>query len=201
MRLRQKVLSNSSKCRAQRPAPVTELVEAPFDGLRGRAWLWCGGRRRPPRLGVPVGSVCDELPPLAGFAAYAEAMPRTRLYRDGKLQREDFDMSEVSDLIVDERNTVWVDFASPMIDDLQSIVDELSLHPLAVEGRDRGASAREARPLRIAPVPQRVRDQPPRCGRRPSSPTAPGGRRRRCRRALSRGRRHPPGHRETAPAA
>ncbi|MGG7464216.1 MULTISPECIES: magnesium transporter CorA family protein [unclassified Plantibacter] len=60
-------------------------------------------------------------------------MPRTRLYRDGKLQREDFDMSEVSDLIVDEKNTVWVDFASPTIDDLRSIVDELSLHPLAVE--------------------------------------------------------------------
>ncbi|MFZ4893620.1 magnesium transporter CorA family protein [Plantibacter sp. Mn2098] len=60
-------------------------------------------------------------------------MPRTRLYRNGELQREGFDVSEVSDLITDHANTVWVDFDSPTADDLATIVEELSLHPLAVE--------------------------------------------------------------------
>lgn len=60
-------------------------------------------------------------------------MPRTRLYRNGELQREGFDVSEVSELITDHANTVWVDFDSPTADDLAAIVEELSLHPLAVE--------------------------------------------------------------------
>lgn len=60
-------------------------------------------------------------------------MVRTRLYRNGKLEDENFPLERVSDCIVDESATVWVDFTDPTAQDLAVLEDELDLHQLAVE--------------------------------------------------------------------
>ena len=60
-------------------------------------------------------------------------MARTRLYRDGVLEAEDFPPSEVSDHLGDESLTVWLDLGDPSEDDLTLIAQELGLHELAVE--------------------------------------------------------------------
>ena len=57
----------------------------------------------------------------------------TRLYRDGKLAREGFPISEVSEMIGDESAVVWFDLCDPSHEELTSISEELGLHPLAVE--------------------------------------------------------------------
>ena len=60
-------------------------------------------------------------------------MGHTRCYRDGKLHKEGFPVSEVSDLLVDPENTVWFDVCRPDEKDLATIAEELGLHALAVE--------------------------------------------------------------------
>jgi magnesium transporter len=60
-------------------------------------------------------------------------MALTRLYRDGKLVSEGFPVSEVSEMIPDASATVWFDLCDPDRDELQSVSEELGLHPLAVE--------------------------------------------------------------------
>jgi magnesium transporter len=60
-------------------------------------------------------------------------MFRTRLYRDGVLQLEGFPIADVSEHIADTSATVWFDLCSPTASDLESISQELGLHPLAVE--------------------------------------------------------------------
>jgi magnesium transporter len=58
---------------------------------------------------------------------------RTRVYRNGVLAAEDFPLTEVSDYLVDDSTTVWVDFCEPDESDLADIGAELGLHALAVE--------------------------------------------------------------------
>jgi magnesium transporter len=60
-------------------------------------------------------------------------MARTRLYRDGALDCEDFPVSEVSDHIAEPNAFVWLDYCEPTGEDLATIAQELRLHPLAVE--------------------------------------------------------------------
>ncbi|MFL6127282.1 magnesium transporter CorA family protein [Actinophytocola sp.] len=60
-------------------------------------------------------------------------MARTRLYRDGVLEAEDFPPEKTSDYLRDEGLTVWLDFGSPTEADLALVADELGLHELAVE--------------------------------------------------------------------
>ncbi|HEY0486076.1 MAG TPA: magnesium transporter CorA family protein [Mycobacteriales bacterium] len=60
-------------------------------------------------------------------------MPRTRLYRNGVLEREDFPVEEVSDHLTDPGATVWLDYCAPSAEDLATLSEELDLHPLAVE--------------------------------------------------------------------
>ena len=60
-------------------------------------------------------------------------MARTRLYRDGELALENFPVSEISDHIAEANAFVWLDYCEPTSEDLQTISEELSLHPLAVE--------------------------------------------------------------------
>lgn len=60
-------------------------------------------------------------------------MAHTRLYRDGKLELEDFPVSDISEHVQDPEATVWLDYCEPTQQDLQTIASELSLHPLAVE--------------------------------------------------------------------
>jgi magnesium transporter len=61
-------------------------------------------------------------------------MPRTRLYRDGKLAAEGFPISEVSDHLADDKALVWFDLCAPSEEELNSIREELGLHSLAIEG-------------------------------------------------------------------
>lgn len=61
------------------------------------------------------------------------AMARTRLYRNGVLQLEDFPPADISDYIEDPTATVWLDICMPTEQDLATISEELDLHELAVE--------------------------------------------------------------------
>jgi magnesium transporter len=60
-------------------------------------------------------------------------MARTRLYRDGELALENFPVSEISDHVAEPNAFVWLDYCEPTSEDLRTISEELSLHPLAVE--------------------------------------------------------------------
>jgi magnesium transporter len=58
---------------------------------------------------------------------------RTRLYRGGKLEREDFAPADISELVREPSTCVWLDYCRPTEADLATVAEELSLHPLAVE--------------------------------------------------------------------
>ncbi|WP_236788028.1 magnesium transporter CorA family protein [Amycolatopsis sp. GM8] len=60
-------------------------------------------------------------------------MARTRLYRNGALDAENFPPADISDYLGDPAATVWLDMCSPTEQDLATISEELNLHPLAVE--------------------------------------------------------------------
>ncbi len=60
-------------------------------------------------------------------------MARTRLYRNGKLELEDFPVVDVSEYVEQPGASVWLDYCAPTREDLGTIAEELSLHPLAVE--------------------------------------------------------------------
>ncbi|MDA0636388.1 magnesium transporter CorA family protein [Nonomuraea sp. MCN248] len=58
---------------------------------------------------------------------------RTRLYRDGRLEKENFPLAEISDHLADRRTTVWADLVRPAPAELAALGDALGLHELAVE--------------------------------------------------------------------
>jgi magnesium transporter len=60
-------------------------------------------------------------------------MKRTRLYRNGVLEAENFPVADVSDYLADPATVVWFDLCEPTAADLESIREELGLHELAVE--------------------------------------------------------------------
>ncbi|HKS49784.1 MAG TPA: magnesium transporter CorA family protein [Amycolatopsis sp.] len=60
-------------------------------------------------------------------------MARTRLYRNGVLEAENFPAVDISDYLRDPTATVWLDMCFPTEEDLATISEELSLHRLAVE--------------------------------------------------------------------
>ncbi|MBV8933772.1 MAG: magnesium transporter CorA family protein [Kutzneria sp.] len=60
-------------------------------------------------------------------------MARTRLYRHGVLEAENFPVAEISDHLQDPAATVWLDMCAPTEDGMAVIAEELSLHRLAVE--------------------------------------------------------------------
>jgi len=60
-------------------------------------------------------------------------LAHTRAYRDGKLVEEGFDVALVSDHLDVDGTVVWLDLLLPSEQDLQVLVDEFGLHPLAVE--------------------------------------------------------------------
>ncbi len=57
----------------------------------------------------------------------------TRLYRDGRLVAEGFDVAAVSDHLLDPANVVWLDLLDPDEADMGVLVEEFGLHPLAIE--------------------------------------------------------------------
>jgi magnesium transporter len=58
---------------------------------------------------------------------------RTRCYRAGVLDAEDFPVAEVSEHLAVPDTVVWVDFVHPDADDLAPLTEELGLHELAIE--------------------------------------------------------------------
>ncbi|MDQ7804529.1 magnesium transporter CorA family protein [Amycolatopsis sp. A133] len=60
-------------------------------------------------------------------------MTRTRVYRDGELQKEDFPVEDVSGFLAEPGTAVWVDLCAPTEADLTQLAGELGLHRLAVE--------------------------------------------------------------------
>ncbi|WP_157360581.1 magnesium/cobalt transporter CorA [Amycolatopsis thermoflava] len=60
-------------------------------------------------------------------------MARTRVYRHGVLEAENFPAAELSDHLQDPAAVVWLDFVKPTEADLATISEELGLHRLAVE--------------------------------------------------------------------
>ena len=60
-------------------------------------------------------------------------MTRTRLYRDGRLDLEDFPVQDISDYVCQPDCTVWLDLCDPTSDDFAMITEEFGLHALAVE--------------------------------------------------------------------
>jgi magnesium transporter len=68
-----------------------------------------------------------------GAKTATDRVARTRLYRDGKLEREDFPVADVSKYIADDNVIVWVDLCAPDRQDLAVVAEELGLHQLAVD--------------------------------------------------------------------
>ena len=66
---------------------------------------------------------------------------RSRLWRNGVLEAEDFPFPDISDHLEEKGCLVWVDICDPDPPRLQELADELSLNPLTVED----ALAREGR--------------------------------------------------------
>ena len=60
-------------------------------------------------------------------------MARTRAYRNGVLEAEDFPPEELSGYLRDTGVTVWLDLCAPGPEDLAVVAEELGLHRLAVE--------------------------------------------------------------------
>ncbi|MGB6165507.1 MAG: magnesium transporter CorA family protein [Pseudonocardiaceae bacterium] len=60
-------------------------------------------------------------------------MTRTRLYRSGVLEAENFPVEDISPHLTQPGVTVWLDLCEPDADDLTTISEELNLHHLAVE--------------------------------------------------------------------
>jgi magnesium transporter len=64
---------------------------------------------------------------------------KVRLYREGKIDEEDFDPARVSDHLQESGTLVWLDLEDPTDQELSLIQEEFSLHPLAIEDtRHRG---------------------------------------------------------------
>ena len=60
-------------------------------------------------------------------------MARTRVYRNGVLEAENFPVQDVSDYLDDPACMVWVDLCAPDRSELAVIAGELNLHALALE--------------------------------------------------------------------
>jgi magnesium transporter len=60
-------------------------------------------------------------------------LAHTRAYRDGRLTEQGFDVDRISDLLAEPETVVWLDLLQPSAGDLAVLVEELGLHPLAVE--------------------------------------------------------------------
>jgi len=57
----------------------------------------------------------------------------TRVYREGRLEVENFPVVDVSDYLEQDGTTVWVDLCAPQHADLALVAEELGLHELAIE--------------------------------------------------------------------
>jgi magnesium transporter len=60
-------------------------------------------------------------------------LAKSRVYRHGVLEAEDFPVADVSEYLAEQDAIVWVDLCGPSDDELHELADELGLHELAVE--------------------------------------------------------------------
>jgi magnesium transporter len=60
-------------------------------------------------------------------------LAHTRAYRNGELVEEGFDVALISEHLDVEGTVVWLDMLQPTPEDLEVLVEEFGLHPLAVE--------------------------------------------------------------------
>lgn len=58
---------------------------------------------------------------------------RNRLYRDGKLELENFPVAHISNYLEDPSARVWLDYCMPTKAELATVAEEFQLHALAVE--------------------------------------------------------------------
>jgi magnesium transporter len=58
---------------------------------------------------------------------------RTRLYRAGRLEKDDFPVEDLSEFLAEPDTVLWVDLCEPDATDLEVVAQELGLHALAVE--------------------------------------------------------------------
>ena len=81
-------------------------------------------------------------------ARMASCMIRTRVWRNGILEREDFPFAEVSDYLQDPDCLVWADLLAPDHADLLELAEELTLDPHSIE--DAQAPAERPKATRYA---------------------------------------------------
>ena len=62
----------------------------------------------------------------------------TRVYRNGVMECEGFDIAKVSEYLAEDDTMVWIDMCAPSKDELLKLAEELSLHELAVEDARHG---------------------------------------------------------------
>jgi len=74
---------------------------------------------------VAADTICKESP--------TTCQVRTRVYRDGRLIEQGFPVDRISDHLIDDDTTVWLDLRDPDRDDLLVLQNEFGLHPVAVE--------------------------------------------------------------------
>jgi magnesium transporter len=90
-------------------------------------------------IAQPVSADGDPQTPGPSAPSVSRAVPprcptRTRLYRAGQVLDEGFPAEELSErLAADLKAVAWLDLYDPTQDDLQIVVNEFGLHPLAVE--------------------------------------------------------------------
>jgi magnesium transporter len=60
-------------------------------------------------------------------------MTRSRVYRDGTLEAENFPPDRLAANLADPGTVVWLDLVAPSTDDLAQLTESLGLHPLAVQ--------------------------------------------------------------------
>ena len=78
---------------------------------------------------------------------------RSRVYRGGVLETEDFPVADVSEYLEQPDTMVWVDFCGPTEDQLDELARRARVARARRRGRARSPSAPEARPLRDPPLP------------------------------------------------
>jgi magnesium transporter len=76
------------------------------------------------------------------------AAVRSRVWRNGSVESDNFPLDRLSDYLAEEGCLVWVDLCDPSQDHLNKIAQELTLDPLAVE--DALAKAERAKATRYA---------------------------------------------------
>jgi magnesium transporter len=74
---------------------------------------------------VAADTICKESP--------TRCQVRTRVYRGGQLIEQGFPVDRISDHLIDDDSTVWLDLRDPDREDLLVLQNEFGLHPVAVE--------------------------------------------------------------------